>query len=144
MENNLEIPADFTPLFRTSPFLDTLGPFYNKRENGHLIVGIQVLEKHINNRGFAHAGLYMTLADIAIGYAAAFSQDPPLNLVTVNHSTDFVGNAKLGDWLECHVDIQKIGKQVAFANAFIWRGEERIVRVSTVFSVIGDKPLASK
>jgi acyl-coenzyme A thioesterase 13 len=134
-----DIPEGFKPLFRTSPFLETVGAFYNRTDNETLTIGLRILEKHLNGRGYAHAGILMTMADIAIGYVTAFSQKPPVNLVTVSQTTDFVGNAKLGDWIEAKVDIQKIGNQIAFANAFLWRGEERIARVSAVFSVIKPK-----
>jgi len=47
----------FEPLFRTSPFLETKGLFYQKKDSDSLIVGFRVLEKHINGRGYAHAGI---------------------------------------------------------------------------------------
>ncbi|TAF66288.1 MAG: PaaI family thioesterase [Cytophagales bacterium] len=136
-ENGQQLPEGFEPLFRTSPFLDNLGKFYYQKQDSIFSVGTFVSENHLNNRGFAHAGLFTTLADIALGYGAAFSKEPPVNLVTVSLSTDFVGNAQLGDFVEARVDVQKIGKQVAFANAFIFKNQqERIVRVSAVFSVL--------
>ena len=66
----------FKPLFRSSPFLDHNGPFFQKRIGKQLIVGFKVLDKHVNGRGYAHAGILMTMADIAIGYQSAFSEDP--------------------------------------------------------------------
>ncbi len=130
------IPEGFVPIFRTSPFLETAGPLYSQTIDGQLVIGMYILEKHVNGRGFVHAGVYTTLADVAMGYAAAFSQKPPVPLVTVSLTTDFVGNAVVGDWIEVHTDIQKIGKAIAFANAFIYKGDERIVRVSAVFNVL--------
>lgn len=56
----------FKPLFRTSLFLDSNGSFYQKREEGKLIVSLRVIAKHVNGRGYAHTGILMTLADIAI------------------------------------------------------------------------------
>ncbi len=76
----------------------------------------------------------MTLADIALGYTAAASGDPPLQLTTINISADFAGHARVGDWLEARVDIQKIGRRLLFANAFLMVGSERIARVSAVFA----------
>ena len=71
-------PPGFEPLFRTSPFLDTVGPlFYRKEPDGGFVVGLRVLPKHANTRGNAHGGLLLTLIDVALGYRAAFSQDPP-------------------------------------------------------------------
>lgn len=130
-----DIPEGFGPLFRTSPFLEANGPFYQRMEGKSLILGIRIMEKHANARGLAHGGLLMTLADIALGYNAAISQDPPMSLITTNLSADFASSAKLGDWVEARVDIQKIGQRVAFANAYLSVGEERIVRASAVFVV---------
>jgi acyl-coenzyme A thioesterase 13 len=129
-----DVPDGFEPLFRTSPFLDAVGPFFYRKEQGTLVIGLRIAEKHGNARGTAHGGLLLTLADIALGYAAAFSEDPPLSLTTANISADFAGRAKPGDWLEAHVDIQKIGTRLVFANAYLVVGSERIARASAVFA----------
>ena len=126
-------PHGFTPLFRTSPFLDALGPFYHRRDGRALILGVRIAEKHCNARGTAHGGLLMTLADVALGYSLAYAEDPPASLTTANLSADFAGSAKLGDWLEARTDIQKLGGRLAFANAYLSVGDERIVRASAVF-----------
>jgi len=128
-------PAGFEPLFRTSPFLDTVGPFfYRKEADGGFVVGLRVLPKHANARGGAHGGLLLTLIDVALGYRAAFSQDPPAALTTASVTADFAGAPKLGDWVEAHVDVQKVGSRLAFANAFLMVNGERLVRASAVFS----------
>jgi len=129
-----EIPSGFAPLFRTSPFLEATGPFYFRRVGERLITGLRVLEKHANARGFAHGGLLMTLADIALGYSLAYREDPPASFVTATLSADFAGSAKLGDWVEAHVDIQKSGTRLAFANAYLVVDGERILRASAVFA----------
>jgi acyl-coenzyme A thioesterase 13 len=128
-------PAGFEPLFRTSPFLETVGPlFYRKEPDGGFIIGLRILPKHANARGGAHGGLLLTLLDIALGYRAAFSQDPPAMLTTASITVDFVGAPKLGDWVEAHVDVHKVGSRLAFANAFLVVNGERLVRASAVFS----------
>ncbi len=129
-----EVPAGFEPLFRTSPFLEMLGPFFYRRMENALVIGLRVEDKHTNARGTAHGGLLLTLADIALGYTAAFSVDPPLSLTTANISTDFAGYARIGDWVEAHVDIQKIGSRLVFANAYLLVGSERVARASAVFA----------
>jgi uncharacterized protein (TIGR00369 family) len=129
-----ETPPGFEPLFRTSPFLETLGPFFYRRTEGGFVIGLRVAEKHANARGTAHGGLLLTLADIALGYTAAFSADPALSLTTANLSADFAGHARIGDWIEARVDIQKIGNRLVFANAYLTVDEERIVRASAVFA----------
>ncbi len=80
---------------------------------------------------------WRTVADVALGYTMAFSSTPPTSLVTANLSLDFAGTAKIGDWLEAHVDIQKKGSRLSFASCYITVGDERIVRASAVFLVAG-------
>lgn len=130
--------AGFAPLDRTSPYIEAMGPFYWKADGKQRIVAIRAEEKHINSRGFVHGGVLCGLADLAIGYNLAFLQEPPLPLVTANLAVDFAGAARKGDWLECRVDIQRVGGRLAFANAYIWRGEDRaaarIVRASAIFA----------
>jgi acyl-coenzyme A thioesterase 13 len=132
----MDIPHNFEPLFRTSPFLDLLGPFFYRKDAEGLTIGIRVEEKHTNARGLAHGGLFMALADVALGYNTAFSKNPPLKLVTTTLTTDFAGSAKVGDWLEASVDIQKTGSRLVFANSYISVGEERVVRASASFLVV--------
>ena len=67
----------------------------------------------------------------------SFANDPPKSLVTTTLNIDFAGTAKVGDWLHTRVDIQKQGSRLAFANCYIFNGEERIVRASAVFLVAG-------
>jgi acyl-coenzyme A thioesterase 13 len=134
-------PPGFEPLFRSSPFLDLLGPFYyRKTEDGGFVIGVRVALKHTNGRGTAHGGLMATLADIALGYRAAFSQDPPATLTTASLTTDFAGSAKPGDWLEAHVEVQRVGSRLAFANAYLTVESERIVRASAVFARAAARP----
>ncbi len=129
-----EVPPGFQPLFRASPFLDLLGPFYCQEEGGGLVIGLRIAPKHANARGLAHGGLLLTLADIALGYSTAHSETPPLSLTTAHLATDFAGSAKIGDWVEAHVDIQRIGSRLVFANSYLSVGSERIVRASGVFA----------
>lgn len=134
MEN---IPEGFEPLFRSSPFLDQVGPLYYKRTGEGFIVGMRVLEKHTNVSGTMHGGLICTLADISLGYVTAFSQNPPIKMTTANLSVDFVGAAKLGDWVEAHISVQKVGSRLAFTNGVISTPAAPVARVSAVFLVVG-------
>ncbi len=133
----MDAPNGFRPLFRTSPVLELIGPLYCRGEGADLVVGLRVQARHCNARGTVHGGILATLADVALGYTLAFSTDPPASLVTANLTLDFSGTAKVGDWLEASVDVQKRGKRLAFANCYISANQERIVRASAVFLVAG-------
>ena len=133
-DDQIDVPKGFEPLFRTSPFLDLIGPLFYRREGDGFVVALRVLPKHANARGAAHGGLLLTLADVALGYRTAFSQTPPAALTTINMTADFTAAARVGDWVEVHVDIQSLGERLAFANAYLTVGDHRIVRASAVFA----------
>lgn len=135
----MDIPGDFRPLFRSSPVLELIGPLYCRGEGADLVTGMRAEAKHCNARGTVHGGMLATLADVALGYAMAFSSTPPASLVTANLTLDFAGTAKTGDWLEARVDVQKRGSRLAFANCYITVNEQRIVRASAVFLVASQK-----
>ena len=134
----MSVPPGFKPLFRTSPVTELIGPLYCRGEGVALVLGLHVERKHCNARGLVHGGILATLADTSLGYAMAFSTEPPTSLVTANLTLDFAGTAKIGDWLQTQVDIQKQGRRLSFANCYIAVGEQRIVRASAVFLATGD------
>ena len=133
MTEHKEAPAGFAPMFRTSPFLDSIGTFYSKGIGAEMALGAFVDERAANARGTVHGGFLCALADVALGYALATSQTPPLRLTTVSLSIDFAGSVKVGDWIETSVDIQRVGGQVAYANAYLHVDNKRVVRASAVF-----------
>jgi acyl-coenzyme A thioesterase 13 len=138
---DVDPPPDFQPLFRSSPFLDHLGPFFmRKQADGTFVVGLRILPHHANGRGNAHGGLLMTMCDIALGYRTTSSLQPPPMLTTASITTDFAGVAKVGDWVEAHVDVHKVCSRLAFANCYIVRDGERIVHGSGVFARGGGRP----
>jgi uncharacterized protein (TIGR00369 family) len=128
-----DAPDGFAPLFRNSPYTDAIGPLYYRKEGRDLVIAIRALAKHANARGLVHGGLLMTIADIALGYSMAFCEDPPVSLITASITADFAGSAKVGDWIEAHVDVQKIGTRLAFANAYLFVDGQRILRASGVY-----------
>jgi acyl-coenzyme A thioesterase 13 len=131
-----DVPAGFAPIFRSSPFLETIGPLYSSGSGTKLVVGLRVQEKHTNARGTLHGGVLASIADIALGYGLATSTTPPTSMVTANLSVDFAGSAQAGDWIETSLDIQKVGSRMAFANVYFTLRGERIARASGVFAVI--------
>lgn len=135
-ETTKGIPEGFEPLFRTSPYLDLLGPIFNKKTEKGLIIGLLVEHKHCNARNLVHGGVFSSLADIALGYNAAFQDSEPTPMVTASLTIDYAGSASLGDWIEIETDVQKVGRSLAFASCYFYVASKRIVRASGVFGVV--------
>jgi len=131
-----KLPEGFEPIFRSSPYLELLGPIFNKKTENGLVIGLMAETKHCNAREQVHGGVLSSLADIALGYNAAFSGDTVVPMVTASLTIDYAGSAKLGDWIEIETDIQKVGRTMAFANCYFIVNSKRIARASGVFAVI--------
>ena len=146
----MEIPEGFEPVHAGAPFVDLAGPFYFKEIGNVVAIGLRLEDKHCNSAGTAHGGLISTMADVAlgnsIGYASISDEEreqwradgyelkrAPVPRVTVSLTTDYAGFAKVGDWIEMHVDIQKLGPSLSFANAYLKSGGERLARASGVY-----------
>lgn len=135
MSEAADIPPGFKALQRgSSPFLSSLGPLYAKSDGSGVVIGLRIEEKHLNTRGVAHGGMLVTLADSALGIVIAMSRTPPQPMVTVNLSADFADVARSGDWVEARVEVQKMGRRLAFASCHLWVGERRILRSSGIFA----------
>jgi uncharacterized protein (TIGR00369 family) len=130
-----DIPQGFKELRRAnSRFLSSLGPLYAKAEGSGVVIGLRIEERHLNTRGVAHGGMLVTLADSALGIVIAMLRTPPHPMVTVNLTADFADVAREGDWVEARVDVQKMGKRLAFATCHLWVGDRRILRASGIFA----------
>jgi uncharacterized protein (TIGR00369 family) len=131
----MEIPAEFTPLRFKSAYLGFLGPFYETKRDGSPVVGLLLEEKHMNLREIAHGGVLTTLADVGLSFPIAASEDPPLGVATITLSTDFIGAANLGDWLEATAVIDRKTRSLAFAHGRISRGGEPLLTMTGVYKL---------
>ncbi len=133
------IPDGWRPLPGLSPFNALVGPLYERRVNANLSLALRIETKHTNSRGICHGGVLATLADVALGYAmqAHVQADQGPRFITVQLSLDYAGSAKLGDWIESAVEIQRVGSRLAFANGYLVAEGERIVRASAIFARAG-------
>jgi uncharacterized protein (TIGR00369 family) len=131
----LTIPKDFSQFEKSGPFLDLVGPLFARTNEHGLVLGIRVEQRHCNRRGFAHGGLLMTLADLALGYASGHGSEDKA-LLTISLNADFAGSAQVGEWIEAHVDVQQSGRSLAFANCYLSVDGRRLVRASGIFKVV--------
>lgn len=132
------IPEGWRELPRLSPFNALVGPLYERRDGKNLSVGLRIEAKHTNSRGICHGGALATLADLALGYAMQAHIEG--TAVTVHLSLDYAGSAKVGDWIESEVEIQRAGSRLAFANCYLVVAGQRIVRASAIFARSAKEP----
>ena len=142
-----DIPEGFKPLKRGGGYLSSLGPWYYrideaKGERGQMVLAIRVEDRHTNIRHIAHGGFLVTIVDTALGIVVSSSREPAQPIVTVSLTTNFVSSAELGDWVEAHVDIDRMGGRLAYASCRLLTGSRTIMTGSGVFALM--KPAVPK
>lgn len=135
-----DVPAGFEPHFRRSPFTDPWEPLYSRRAEREVRIGLRLREAHCNSRGLVHGGLIASLADNAMGLSAAAALASegrsPGGLVTVSLTTDYLGSARLGSWLDVRTHFVKTGGTLCFAGCFVHAGDEAVARASATFKLM--------
>ena len=134
-------PEGFEPHFRKSPLTKPWEPIFSRREKDRVIIGLYAREPHTNSRGMVHGGLIAALADNAMGLSCVAvltgeGRKPEGGLVTVSMATDFVGAAKLGQWVAFDTQYVKTGRTLCFAQAFVTADGEVIGRADARFKVL--------
>jgi len=123
--------ADFTP-----GFLDHGGPYYlGPAVEGVRMVGLRICPHHINYQDAAHGGVISTFADVALSHAVYDAERPRVAPSTVTLTVNYLAGARLGDWLEARVRIDRLGGRTAFTSGGIRRGEEQVATMSGAFAI---------
>ena len=130
-----ESPTGFDPYAEPSGFLDRIGPLLQRRTEAGVVFAVRISEHHCNRRGMAHGGLVVTLADVALGKTGEWLSQPPVSLLTASLTVDFYSAARLGDVLEAHTDVVRVGRRIAFGNCYLRVGDMTIARASGIFNV---------
>jgi acyl-coenzyme A thioesterase PaaI-like protein len=96
MSNSAFVPPEgFEEHVSPSNFVLAQGPMYKRqREDGSTIIGVRVLEQHLNLHGIAHGGFVATVVDNAIGYNVATAL--AVSIVTAHMNIDYLSSARLG------------------------------------------------
>lgn len=132
------VPPGFERHTRRSGLTDPWEPIYARRTDHETNLGFRGAAPHANSRGFIHGGLISALADNAMGLSCGQRLADISGLVTVSLSIDFVGSAKIGQWIEIRPEVIKTGKSLCFARALVTADDAICARASGVFmSVTG-------
>ncbi|MEN3950399.1 PaaI family thioesterase [Iodidimonas sp. SYSU 1G8] len=131
----MSIPAGFSPLRFRSTHLNHVGPFYESVRDGRAIIGLPLEEKHMNLRAMAHGGIISTMADVALSFGLVVSDETLEAVSTVSLTTDFIGAAKLGTWLEGAGIIDRMGGGLAFTHGTITADGALVATMSGVFKL---------
>jgi uncharacterized protein (TIGR00369 family) len=133
----MTVPAGFEPFYRKSPVTEPWEPIYCKKTPDAVILAVRLAKAHTNARGFAHGGFISALADNAMGHSLVTRLDAETkSAVTVTLSVDFLGSAKIGQWVEFETTFVKTGTTLAFTQCFVTADGVPCARANATFRVV--------
>lgn len=134
-----DAPPDFEPFTRPSPLLDPWRPIYARAGADRLILGLRLREPHTNSRATAHGGLIAALADQAMGMSCGVKLRAEgvnvVNLWTTSLTIDYLGAARIGQWLAFDTIFSRTGKTLCHAEIDVAADGETIARGRASFRV---------
>lgn len=130
-----DAPAGFVPYHRPSRYLDLIGPLYEAATDP-AVVRLLIDGRHTNARGFLHAGVLVAVADSIMGHTIHRRSPGAPSLVTVSLTTEFLGSAEVGQWLEGRADVSRHGRRISFATCRFHTAERLVLTATGIFTTV--------
>jgi uncharacterized protein (TIGR00369 family) len=128
------VPAGFVPHDRKSAVTNAWEPLFARATESALQLGLRIGAEHCNSRGFLHGGVIAALADNAMGLT--LGRHTGRSAVTVGLAVDYVGAAKLGQWMQIEPRFVRAGGSIGFVDALITADGETIARANATFRIV--------
>ena len=130
-------PTGFEPHTRRSPATSGWEPIFAATGTGVFRLGIVISPAHCNSRGMLHGGVIATLSDNACGLTLGLAHSGGAQgITTTSLAVDYVGAAKVGQWLEIVPRVVKAGRASGVVDALISADGEVIARANASFRIV--------
>jgi len=86
---------------------------------GDFVTRLKIEKRHLQQDGFAHAGLIATMADHTAGYASFSLVPESRRILTIEYKINYFQPAA-GEYLECHGHVTKPGNNILFTEAEVF------------------------
>jgi uncharacterized protein (TIGR00369 family) len=137
-----EVPPGWTAQDLRDPFEALAGPLYERRHADGRDMAFRVAPQHTNARGIAHGGMIMTFCDASLG-AAASDACGGGSIATVTMNVDFVGPARVGDWVVARMRVTRRTRTMIFVTGTLevpsadGGAAAAVATASSVFKILG-------
>ena len=134
-------PEGFDLIPNLPPAYD-YGKFYVKvKASGGYELGFFVRPEHSrSNAGHVGGGLLLTAADYVMGFVVFKTifkgGGGDLHPTTVSMSSDFLGTAKVGDWVSAEIELIKLGRHLCTAQCIFHVDDKPVFRASASYMML--------
>ena len=118
-ESRETISEEVRRIFDQAPFIAELGVVLECVAPGECETSLRLERRHLQQDGFAHAGVQATLADHTAGAAAATLVGPNEYVLTVEFKINLLRPAH-GERLCCHATVLKPGSRIDVVESELW------------------------
>jgi uncharacterized protein (TIGR00369 family) len=131
------VPAGFRRFRGENGFIGANGPLYFLHEGALFKLGFRVEPRHCNPMGICHGGMLATFADMLMPVGAIMTVPAVQRhfLPTVSLQIDFIGPARVGDWVEGEMQVLRTTRSLVFAQGLVRSGDAVVLRCSGVFKI---------
>lgn len=119
-------------------FEDYVGPFYFREDGDTVRCALISEEKHINGQQGLHGGFLMTFADYSL-FAIARKSILDVRAVTISFSSEFVGTAGVGEFVEAIGEVVRETGSLIFVRGQIVSGSQVLLNYSGVMKKMGPR-----
>ena len=134
-----DVPEGFSVLKRGGAYFEAMGTVYIRPVDGECpVIALVVSPSHLNIAGITHGGMLATLVDSAMGMSlhdVRTKRGLGGPHVTVTLTIDYLASGRVGDWVEAHTRVRKLGRNLAFVDCTLRVGERELVSAHGVFSM---------
>ena len=123
-------PTGFLPI-QSPGFVSQCTGLYFHEER--CVMAARIRPEHLNPLGISHGGFLATLADTAFGRVLKNASDAELPPATINLSMDYLSAARVGAWIEAHVQVHKVGRTLHHASLDLLDGDRLVARGKATF-----------
>ena len=119
------------------PFEDKSGPFFHRAlEDGSVVGAFLADGSHVNGIGIVHGGCLLTLVDYTV-FTMVKRAIADSEAVTVSLSSEVVGAGAIGDLIEAHAEIIKIGRSMVFVRGIVRTRGKPLLTFSSAMKRLG-------
>jgi uncharacterized protein (TIGR00369 family) len=126
--------SEIERIFLSAPFIADLGVRLESVAPGECRTSLVLVERHLQQDGYVHAGVQATVADHTAGAAAATLVGPGQYVLTAEFKINLLRSAK-GSHLTCVAKVLKPGSSLTVVESEVFCGtadERRLVSKATV------------
>jgi uncharacterized protein (TIGR00369 family) len=116
-------------------FMHLIGADLTVITPGRVEAELELADKHLQQRGFAHGGLIATLADLVAGFAAVTLVPDNFGVVTADLRVSYL-HPGVGQRLKAIGWVLKAGRRLHFCEAEVWCDELLIAKASATMAVV--------